>query len=237
MTNINAVQHALRDKGFDPGPLDGVLGPLTRRAIVAFQRAQGLVPDGIVGPRTRAALFGGSGGRPPVSEAVPLDMPWLIEAARLRGLREGAGAANNPVITGWAADLRLSRVYTGDDIAWCGLFVAHCVRTGLPEEPLPTNPLGARAWGAFGVPVAPQFGAVLVFWREDPKGWKGHVGFYWAEDATHYHVLGGNQSDAVTITRIERSRLLGARFPIAVPPRGITRTASPAGLLVSVNEA
>jgi hypothetical protein len=37
-------------------PVDGVIGPKTRRAIKRFQRRKGLVPDGVVGPRTRRAL-------------------------------------------------------------------------------------------------------------------------------------------------------------------------------------
>jgi hypothetical protein len=36
--------------------VDGNFGPLTRSAVVAFQRQAGLVPDGIVGPLTKAAL-------------------------------------------------------------------------------------------------------------------------------------------------------------------------------------
>ena len=51
--------------------------------------------------------------------------------------------------------------------------------------------------------------AVLVFER----GSGGHVGFAIGQDDTHFFVLGGNQSDAVTIARIAKSRLLGARWP------------------------
>lgn len=36
--------------------VDSAFGAKTRRAVMAFQRANGLVPDGIVGPKTRAAL-------------------------------------------------------------------------------------------------------------------------------------------------------------------------------------
>jgi peptidoglycan hydrolase-like protein with peptidoglycan-binding domain len=36
--------------------VDGEFGPRTRRAVVAFQRDHGLVPDGVVGARTWGAL-------------------------------------------------------------------------------------------------------------------------------------------------------------------------------------
>jgi peptidoglycan hydrolase-like protein with peptidoglycan-binding domain len=42
----SGVQRRLKDLGFDPGPLDGSIGPRTARAIRAYQRSIGLVPDG-----------------------------------------------------------------------------------------------------------------------------------------------------------------------------------------------
>jgi lysozyme len=59
LTTIRGVQSALRAKGFDPGPVDGVFGAKTRAAVIAFQRVRGLTPDGVVGPKTRAALAAG----------------------------------------------------------------------------------------------------------------------------------------------------------------------------------
>lgn len=52
-----------------------------------------------------------------------------------------------------------------------------------------------------------MLGDILVFKRDGG----GHVGFYVAEDKDYYHVLGGNQSDSVNITRIAKYRCVGIR--------------------------
>lgn len=43
---IKDVQAALHQAGYDPGPVDGFVGPRTRRAIGAYQSSNGLSPDG-----------------------------------------------------------------------------------------------------------------------------------------------------------------------------------------------
>lgn len=45
-TRIAAAQRALAHHGYDPGPIDGHMGPRTRGALRAFQTEQGLVPHG-----------------------------------------------------------------------------------------------------------------------------------------------------------------------------------------------
>ena len=40
------VQQALAEKGHDPGPIDEIMGPRTRSAVEAFQKASGLPVDG-----------------------------------------------------------------------------------------------------------------------------------------------------------------------------------------------
>jgi hypothetical protein len=57
-----ALQVGLRAHGFDPGPIDGVRGRLTKQALLAFQRRRGLECDGTFDRKTRRAL--GRRGRP-----------------------------------------------------------------------------------------------------------------------------------------------------------------------------
>jgi len=215
---IKEIQRKLLALGYDLGPSkdDGAWGRLSIAAMKAFQTSKGLEVTGMPTPSTMAYL---DPAGPILSNTVPV---WYAEAQRLKGVRETAGKASNPVITGWAKSLGgwVGRFYKGDDIPWCGLFVAHCLGATLPEEPLPGNPLSALAWGSFGVPLTSgHVGAVAVFKR--PGG--GHVGFYVGEDATAIHVLGGNQSDAVTVARVAKSRLVGLRWPAKVlpPSRGV----------------
>jgi hypothetical protein len=53
---ITELQRALARAGFDPGSPDGTFGQSTEAAVIAFQQANGLSPDGIVGPETADAL-------------------------------------------------------------------------------------------------------------------------------------------------------------------------------------
>jgi hypothetical protein len=53
---VKTLQLDLHRLGFSLGKPDGIFGPDTRRAVVAFQRAHGLQQDGVVGPRTAAKL-------------------------------------------------------------------------------------------------------------------------------------------------------------------------------------
>ena len=52
---IRELQRALKKAGFNPGPIDGVYGPLTRAAVKRFQKAKGL-PSGALTIETLKAL-------------------------------------------------------------------------------------------------------------------------------------------------------------------------------------
>lgn len=204
--DVARIQEALVKAGFFPGVVDGVWGRRTIAAVREFQESEGLLADGIVGPKTIARLFRGDVPR----MDTPL-LPWMAQAQGLLGTKEVAGAGSNRAILQWADDLDLH--YPDDNTAWCGLFVAHCMGSTMPDEVLPNNPLGAREWLTFGDPTPPRYGAVMVFWREKREGWKGHVGFYSGESSDAYRILGGNQSDSVSLAWIAKERLLKARWP------------------------
>jgi murein DD-endopeptidase MepM/ murein hydrolase activator NlpD len=55
---VAALQVGLASRGLYAGTIDGVVGPRTRRAVIALQRRAGLAPDGVAGPHTFAALGG-----------------------------------------------------------------------------------------------------------------------------------------------------------------------------------
>ena len=130
----------------------------------------------------------------------------LVEAVKHIGVKEIIGPKHNPVILEWAGDVGLKSIYTNDEIPWCGLFIAYCTHaTGLQVV---ERPLWALNWAKYGNKVdEPMLGDILTFKRNGG----GHVGIYIGEDATHYHVLGGNQNNSVSVTRIAKSRLHQSR--------------------------
>lgn len=164
--------------------------------------------------------------------------PHHLKIARgLIGTREAPGAANSATIMGWVKRLGakvLGTVVNADSVPWCGTFVAHCVSAaGFTPPPIAVR---AKSWAAWEANLRPDFvspGTVLVFEREGG----GHVGFYVGEDATHYHVLGGNQSDCVNVMRIGKGRCIARRWPRSLPAPGRRVWINANGTPVSRNEA
>jgi uncharacterized protein (TIGR02594 family) len=133
----------------------------------------------------------------------------LLKAIELYGTEEIVGPKHNSVIIGWGIELGIGKFYLSDEIPWCGLFIAIVIKRA--ARTVVDSPLFALNWNNFGVKVSqPMLGDILTFTR---KG-GGHVGIYVAEDATTYHVLGGNQGNKVCIKRILKSRLSQARRPL-----------------------
>lgn len=55
-STVMSVQRALKDMGYDPGPLDGIFGPKTSAAITRMQGANGLTPTGQIDGAVIATL-------------------------------------------------------------------------------------------------------------------------------------------------------------------------------------
>lgn len=158
----------------------------------------------------------------------------IREGLNLFGVVEHTGTANSPTIMAWAKEVGLNQSYSADSIPWCGLYAAVVAKRA--GKTVVESPLWARNWAKFGEKAdQASLGDVLVFVR---KG-GGHVGFYIGEDATAYHVLGGNQSDKVCITRILKSRCIAVRRPkYLVKPLSVKPfIVSNGGLGISTNEA
>jgi len=79
--SVKEMQQLLKNAGFNPGAIDGKLGPNTEKALKAFQKARGLAVDGICGPKTWAALKAGASS-----------------AASSAASASNATAASNPVL-------------------------------------------------------------------------------------------------------------------------------------------
>lgn len=140
---------------------------------------------------------------------------WLAHARTYDGLREIPGPKHHKTIIGWLTTLRAW--WKDDETPWCGVFVAHCMQqSGLP---FPKLYMRAKEWATYGKAMALDAlapGAILVFNRAGG----GHVGFYVGEDVAYYYVFGGNQSNAVNVMKLEKSRLVAARWPRNEPVVG-----------------
>lgn len=158
----------------------------------------------------------------------------LLTALSLYGTKETLGAGNTRAIMAWANYVggNVESVYRADSIPWCGLFMAYVAK--INEKALPASPLWARAWASWGTrsPQA-ELGDVLVFVRNGG----GHVGLYVGEDNTAYHVLGGNQGDAVSIVRIAKSRCIAVRRSYKVVPSNVRKIKLSSTGNLSSNEA
>ena len=115
------------------------------------------------------------------------------------GIEEFAGNNHNPEVLKYAKDTKITGVTT-DEIAWCSTFVNWVAwRSGLQFS----GKANARSWLNVGAKVSvPEPGDVVVFWRESPQSWKGHVGIFlgFSLDKKRVYCLGGNQGNRVSVT-------------------------------------
>lgn len=137
-------------------------------------------------------------------------MNILKVAGTQLGIKEIKGEIDNPEIVKFAQETEITSI-TDDETPWCSTFVNWCAK----ESSLPMSfKANARSWMNVGVSTdSPEPGDIVVFWRESIHSWKGHVGIFvgFNSDASRVFCLGGNQSNAVTITDYDRKKVLGFR--------------------------
>ncbi|HEX8418963.1 MAG TPA: TIGR02594 family protein [Sphingomonas sp.] len=143
-----------------------------------------------------------------------MTVKWQLLAEGQVGTREIRGSANNPVILGYRKDARCSWMKGSEEaVPWCAIFVnAMLERAGVKGTASPaaksftTSTLFKRLAG-------PAAGAICVIERNPPHPSLGHVGFAVAADAFHVWLVGGNQADAVNVSRFPLSRVVGFYWP------------------------
>lgn len=142
-----------------------------------------------------------------------VDPIWLSHARGELGVKEVSGNGDNPRIIKYWNDAGLASVADGqDEVPWCAAFVgAMLKRANVPNS----GKANARSYEAWGRKLnSPILGCVVVFSRP-PTAWQGHVAFYLATDRAKrlIQVIGGNQSDSVSIASFSLDRVVAYRWP------------------------
>lgn len=124
------------------------------------------------------------------------------------GLTEIPGEENNPRILTFFKMTGHEWVQT-DETAWCSAFMNWvCLKAGVRGS----GELNARSWLNVGKEVKkPKPGNIVIFWREHPQSWKGHVGLFINEHDLNIYTLGGNQNNKVCIKPYSVDRVIGYR--------------------------
>ena len=123
--NLQGLLKGTRNPAWDPGPIDGLGGPMTQAAVVAFQEDNTLEPDAIVGPLTWGELIASS-----LSLAVGLPADDRPRTEPVDAFEEFAGVPSQSSFEGLVGEV-----------------VAEIERRLPPSEP-PEGPAGTEvAWG------------------------------------------------------------------------------------------
>lgn len=189
--------------------------------------------DGIVGPLTQFAISVALGETtPPPNLSLPTpdiaNIPagaslagWnalqMAKAEMAAGAAEQGGDDRGPFCKKY---LEVTGLDEGND--WCAAFVSWCFKTGNPETMPYTPTAGARAtlnvfrdngWvyeATFANPPVP--GDIIVWWRGQKTGWRGHIGIVSGYSNGIVHTIEGNRTSRVenfSYTFGQIDRLLG----------------------------
>jgi len=138
------------------------------------------------------------------------DPAWLVLARAELGMREKPGLEDNPRILEYFAATRYHAPH--DEVPWCAAFVCFCLESAKARSPRSCRAADFANWGKQSELVD---GAVVVFGKADPDaGGSGHVAFCVGLEGDWVFVLGGNQSNAVTVAKRPKSRVVAVRWPV-----------------------
>lgn len=219
--DLEYLQNQL-NKVLFPSPnlrVDGDFGMRTYKAVRHFQILKNLAVDDVVGPKTWEALIERT--VPPPEAIAPsgssANTPWMTIAANEKGQMEVPGSIHNPRILEYHAATSLQA--TNDETPWSSSFVNWCLKQAGING---TNSAAAASWVSWGQATSSQYGAIIVIYKPSAANFSlttsgNHVGFLVEETATHYKILGGNQSDQVKETQFPKSswQLKAMRCPPA----------------------
>lgn len=134
---------------------------------------------------------------------------WLERAWAEFGVREAGGVANNARVQAYFRDAGHASV-KDDAVAWCAAFACAVLERSNVQSP---KSLRARAFLDWGEAIdTPRPGAIAVL-RRGRSAATGHVGFVVGVAGATLYLLGGNQSDGVTVAAFDKKVLLGLRWP------------------------
>ncbi len=132
----------------------------------------------------------------------------LMEMLSNYGLKEIEGKGSNEKIIEMGRDLGIT-IEDDSTFSWCSVALCYYAKKCGYEQP---NSASARAWLKMPILVLkPQIGDIVVFWRESPSSWKGHVGIFISKDLNSIYTLGGNQNNSILISAYSQDTLLGYR--------------------------
>lgn len=139
------------------------------------------------------------------------NFPWLVTARSLIGLKEIKGPQHDPEILQMWKNIKRGGI-KDDETPWCAAFVGSCLELNGIRSTRFESAASYATWGqALSEPV---YGCIAVGKRSGG----GHVGFVvgMTEDGDLL-LLGGNQSDSVSIVRYPRARVYAYRWPSEKP--------------------
>lgn len=117
---------------------------------------------------------------------------------------------SNPIVLTFYEKFAPNKI-TNTQTAWCSAFMNSIFASCGYEY---SGSLVARSWLKVGDKIKdPKPGDIVVFWRDSPKSWKGHVAMYIRQDSKYVYALGGNQSNMVNIQKYPKSQVLEYRRP------------------------